>query len=99
MVRVNTAGEPEGRCMVNPHSLFLEEAHVVPASNRQGALLAPKVEQLHYVIAEAMLEEESMHPPRNPLHWAASIVVRFTVLGFLLILPLYFIKRAGHAEI
>jgi protein TonB len=76
--------------MLTQHTLFLEEAHVAPASNRRSVLLPPRVKPLHDVFAEAMLEEESMHQPRNPLDWAASIVAHFAVLGLLLILPLYF---------
>jgi protein TonB len=79
--------------MSSQHILFLEEAHSVPPSKRRILLLPPKVEPLHDVFAEAMLQEDSMHQRRNPLDWVVSIVLHFAVLTFLLILPLYFTSR------
>ncbi len=76
--------------MATHHMLFLEEVHPIPPSNPRIVLLPPKVEALHDVFAEAMLQEDSMHRRRNPLDWVASIVAHFAVLASLLILPLYF---------
>src|ERR1700687_6314197 len=76
--------------MLTQHTLQLEEAHVLPPSKKRVILLPPKVEASHDVFVQAMLEKDSMHLRRNPLEWAASIIVHIAVLSVLLILPLYF---------
>jgi hypothetical protein len=76
--------------MLAQHTLRLEEAHVFQPSKKRVVLLPPKVDASHDVFVQAMLEKESMHQTRNPMEWVASIAVHVAVLGFLLILPLYF---------
>src|ERR1700716_2413292 len=45
------------------------------------------------ILAEAMIEENSIHEPRSPLDWVVSIILHFVVLAFLLLLPLYFTSK------
>ena len=45
------------------------------------------------ILAEAMIEENSIHQPRSPLDWVVSIILHFVVLAFLLLLPLYFTSK------
>jgi len=79
-----------GGAVYSQHVLFLDEM-VPPAQRKQQLILPPpKVELLHEVFAEAMLEESSAHQRRNPLDWAVSVAVHVAVLAVILILPLYF---------
>jgi protein TonB len=76
--------------MKSQHFLFVGEAE--PAANAVAhiVLAPPKVEPLHDVFAEAMLEDTSSHQRRSAFDWVASIGVHFAILAVLLILPLYF---------
>ena len=56
-------------------------------------LLSPKVEPMQNILAEAMIEENSIHQPRSLLDWVVSIILHFVVLAFLLLLPLYFTSK------
>ena len=71
------------------HFLFVGETEQRKA--RAHVVLAPpKVEPLHDVFAEAMLEDTSSHQRRSAFDWVVSIGVHFAILALLLILPLYF---------
>ncbi|HEV2522235.1 MAG TPA: energy transducer TonB [Candidatus Acidoferrales bacterium] len=61
------------------------------AENASAHIILPpaKVEPLHVVFAESILEDTSAHHHRSPLDWAMSIGVHIAILGALLILPLY----------
>jgi periplasmic protein TonB len=74
------------------YSYWRKQALPAP-SKRRILLLPPKVDPMHNVLAEAMLEQDSMHQPRSPLDWVVSIVVHFAVLLFLMLLPLYFTSQ------
>lgn len=76
--------------MLNQHFLFLDEAEQTAHPKQHIVLPPPKVEPLHEVFAEAMLEESSTHQRRSPLDWAVSLLVHVAILAVLLILPLYF---------
>jgi periplasmic protein TonB len=45
------------------------------------------------VLTEALLEQSSVHQKRSPLDWVASFILHFSILGFLLVLPLFFTSR------
>jgi protein TonB len=76
--------------MHSQHVLFIGELES-PARNTAHVHLAPpRVEPLHDVFADALLEDTFTHQRRSPLDWIASIGVHFAVLALLLILPLYF---------
>jgi periplasmic protein TonB len=48
---------------------------------------------MHNILAEAMIEENSIHQPRTLLDWVVSMIVHFTVLLVLMLLPLYFTSQ------
>jgi protein TonB len=75
--------------MLDKHYLILEEAQAA-ATRPHVVLPSPKVEPLHDVFAEAMLEDNSTHRSRSPFDWVASMAVHVAILAVLLILPLYF---------
>jgi periplasmic protein TonB len=70
--------------------LFVVETEPVAKARAHIVLAPPRVEPLHEVFAEAMLEDTSSHQRRSALDWFASIGVHFAILAGLLILPLYF---------
>jgi protein TonB len=70
--------------------LFVEEMKPVPKARAHIVLVPPKVEPLHEVFAEAMLEDTSTHQRRSPLDWVVSIGVHAAILSGLLILPLFY---------
>jgi protein TonB len=76
--------------MLNQQAIFLGGTRPLEQTRRHVVLPPPKVEPLHDVFAEAMLEETSVHQRRSPLDWIASFLVHFAILGVLLLLPLYF---------
>lgn len=76
--------------MLDQHFLFLDEAEQTAQPRQHMVLPPPKVEPLHEVFAEAMLEESSTHQRRSPLDWVVSLLVHVAILAVLLILPLYF---------
>jgi protein TonB len=45
------------------------------------------------ILADAIIEENSIHQPRSPLDWVVSIILHFVVLAFLMLLPLYFTSQ------
>ncbi len=76
--------------MLNQHILFVGDNDTTANARAHIVLAPPKVEPLHDVFAEAMLEDTSAHQHRSPLDWVAAIGVHFAILAVLLILPLYF---------
>jgi periplasmic protein TonB len=74
----------------NQQILFVGETEPAAKARAHIVLAPPKVEPLHDVFAEAMLEDASTHQRRSAFDWVASIGVHFAVLAVLLILPLYF---------
>ena len=74
--------------MQTQHFLFI--GGIDPVGKPNVVLAPPRVQPLHDVFAEAMLEDTSTHHHRSPLDWIASIGVHFAILAVLLILPLYF---------
>src|ERR1700693_192279 len=76
--------------MQSQHFLFVGEAEPAAKTRAQIVLAPPKVEPLHDVFAEAMLEDTSSHQRRSAFDWVASIGVHFAILALLLIVPLYF---------
>ena len=76
--------------MQNQNILFLEGAGGTAQPKQHLILPSPRVEPLHEVFAEAILEEASTHQRRSPLDWAVSLAVHVAILTLLLILPLYF---------
>jgi protein TonB len=76
--------------MQSNHLLFLEDAEPAVRPKIHLVLAPPKIQPLHEVFAEAMLEDTSAHQRRSTFDWIASIGVHFAVLATLLILPLYF---------
>jgi periplasmic protein TonB len=78
--------------MQSRHVLFVPGAERVEA-RAHIILPPPKIEPLHEVFAETMLEDSSTYQRRSPLDWLASIGAHFAILAMLLILPLYFSTR------
>jgi len=76
--------------MQTEHFLFVEDAEPAAKKSAHVVLPPPKIEPLHEVFAEAMLEDTSAHQRRSPFDWVAAIGVHFAILAMLLILPLYF---------
>lgn len=76
--------------MQTQHILFVDGAEAAAEERTHVVLPPPKVEPLHEVFAEAMLEDTSSHQRRSPFDWVAAIGVHFAILATLLILPLYF---------
>jgi periplasmic protein TonB len=74
----------------NLNVLLIGETGPAAMARAHIVLALPKVEPLHDVFEEAMLEDTSSHQRRSALDWVASIGVHFAVLAVLLILPLYF---------
>ena len=82
--------KPEGILMQSEHFLFVGDTEPVAKARPHVVLPPPKVEPLHEVFAEAMLEDASTHQVRSVFDWVAAIGVHFAILAALLILPLYF---------
>jgi protein TonB len=61
-----------------------------PASKAHIGVALPRIEGLHDVFAEAMLEDTSVRQHRSALDWVASFGVHVAILAVLMILPLYF---------
>ena len=76
--------------MQSQHFLFVGETEPAAKARTHIVLAPPKVEPLHDVFAEAMLEDTSSHQRRSAFDWVASIGIHFAILAVLLILPLYF---------
>jgi periplasmic protein TonB len=76
--------------MLNQQAIFLGGIRPVERMTAHIELPPPKGGPIHEVLAEAMLEHTSVHQRRSPLDWIASFVVHFSILGVLLMLPLYF---------
>ena len=76
--------------MQSKHFLFVGEAEPAAKARAHIVLAPPKVDPLHDVFAEAMLEDTSSHQRRSAFDWVASIGIHFAILAVLLILPLYF---------
>jgi protein TonB len=88
MHRFGALSKSGGDAVQNQHILFVGETDL--ATRPHVVLAPPKVDPLHDVFAEAMLEDTSTHQRRSALDWFASIGVHFAILAVLLILPLYF---------
>jgi len=76
--------------MLTQHILLVGDNDTTANARAHVVLAPPKVEPLHDVFAEAMLEHTSAHQHRSPLDWVAAIGVHFAILAVLLIMPLYF---------
>lgn len=76
--------------MTNRHFLILDEAQPSGLTRPHIVLPPPKMEPLHDVFAEAMLEDTSTHQRRSPFDWVASLTVHVAILAILLMLPLLF---------
>ncbi len=76
--------------MQTQHFLFIGDPGPAAKARTHMILPRPKIEPLHEVFAEAMLEDSSVRQRRNPLEWLASYGVHIAILAVLLILPLYF---------
>jgi protein TonB len=76
--------------MQTQNFLFTEEMEPAANASAHIVLPPPKIEPVHEVFEEAMLEDTSAHQRRSPLDWVAAIGVHFAILAALLILPLYF---------
>jgi periplasmic protein TonB len=60
---------------------------------RRVLLLSLKVALMQNILAEAMIEENSIHHPRTLLDWVVSMIVHFAALLVLMLLPLYFTSQ------
>lgn len=76
--------------MVDQHFLILDEVQPSGLARPHVVLPPPKMEPLHDVFAEAMLEDTSTHQRRSPFDWVASLTVHVAILAVLLMLPLFF---------
>jgi periplasmic protein TonB len=72
------------------HFLFVEDTEPAARASAHIILPPPKVEPLHDVFAEAMLDDTSAHQRRSGLDWVVSLAVHVVILSALLILPLYY---------
>jgi periplasmic protein TonB len=79
-----------GGSVQSQHILFVGETERAAKKSGHIILPPPKVEPLHEVFAEAMLEDTSAHRRRSPLDWVVSLAVHIALLSALLILPLYY---------
>ncbi len=78
--------------MKSQHFLFVGDTEPAEKTRAHIVLAPPKVEPLHDVFAEAMLEDTSTHQRRSAFDWVAAFGVHVAILAVLLILPLYFTK-------
>jgi protein TonB len=76
--------------MQSQHFLFVGKSEPAAKPGAHIVLAPPKVEPLHDVFTEAMLEDTSSRQRRSAFDWVASIGIHFALLAVLLILPLYF---------
>jgi len=76
--------------VTNQHFLILDEAQPSGSVRSHVVLPSPKMEPLHEVFAEAMLEDSSTHQRRSPLDWVVSLTVHVAILAVLMMLPLFF---------
>jgi protein TonB len=90
MDRFHARAEAEGDSVQNQPVLFTWEMAPAAKTRQHIVLAPPKVEPLHDVFAEAMLEDTSTHQRRSALDWVASMGVHFAILAVLLVLQLYF---------
>jgi len=74
----------------NQYILPVGEAQPAAQPRQHVVLPPPKVEPLHEVFAEAMLEANPTRQRRSPLDWVVSLIVHVAILGVLVILPLFF---------
>jgi periplasmic protein TonB len=84
--------------MQNQHILFVAGADQAADEKAHVILAPPKVEPLHEVFSEAMLEDASTHRHRSPFDWVASAGVHIAILAALLIMPLYFTAGLDSAR-
>jgi periplasmic protein TonB len=70
--------------------LFVEDTEHEAKAGAHIILPPPKVEPLHEVFAETMLEDASSLHQRSRRDWVVSLAVHFAILSALLLLPLYF---------
>jgi protein TonB len=90
MCRFEVLGSLEDDSMQSQRILFVGDMDPAAKTRAHIVLGPPRVEPLHDVFAEAMLEDTSSRQRRSPLDWFASIGAHFALLAVLLILPLYF---------
>ena len=76
--------------MLNQQVIYLGGIRPVQQTRAHIELPPPKGGPIQEVLAEAILENTSVHQRRSPLDWIASFVVHFAILGVFLALPLYF---------
>jgi protein TonB len=76
--------------MQSQRFLFIADTKPAAEARAHVVLAPPKVDPLHEVFAEAMLDDTSAHRRRSAFDWVASIGVHFAILAMLLIMPLYF---------
>ena len=76
--------------MLSEQNLFLEDVYPGGRPKASVVLPPPKIAPQNHVFAEAMLEHSSTRRRRSPRQWALSFFIHITILGILLLLPLYF---------
>ena len=76
--------------MLDHRILFAGYTKPAKEARSHIVLPPPKLEPLHEVFSETILEDNSTHQRRSPLDWVVAIGVHFAILAMLLILPLYF---------
>ena len=85
--------------MRSHHLLFLAETQPMISPGTHILLAPPKLEPLHEVFAEAMLEDTSTHQRRGAFGRVASIGVHFAILSTLLMLPHYFTTKLDSRKV
>jgi protein TonB len=83
----------------NENVLFAGRAGEAVNAKAHVVLPPPKIEPLHEVFAEAILEDTSLHQRRSALDWVASVGVHFAILAMLLIAPLYFTAGINYQKL
>jgi protein TonB len=76
--------------MQSQHFLFLTDTEPAAKARVRFVLTPPKIEPLHGVFAEAMLEDTSSRRLRSPFDWVVSIGVHAAILSALIVLPLFY---------
>jgi TonB family protein len=72
------------------HFHFVEDTEPAARASAHIILPPPKVEPLHDVFAQAMLDDTSALQRHRGLDWVVSLAVHVAILSALLILPLYY---------
>ena len=86
----NALGERKGDRVQDQHIPFDGVTEPAGTSGISYGEASSKLEQLHDVLVDILLEETSIHQRRSPFDWVASFCLHIAIVGVFIVLPLYF---------